>query len=96
MPPLRVRGYLAALPSIIKEKVTELTYRRYVTDSMRLQGEGKYISSRWFDSVEPPKPVKEDNRPAEIIVSEIWKRAKIKRKGGENDECIRSDGEDYA
>ena len=43
----------------------------YVTEALRLQGEGKYPSMRWVDFINTtPPPV--DNRPATNIAAEIW------------------------
>lgn len=93
---MRVRGYLSALPSVISEKEKELSYRVYVTDTLRLHGEGKYITNRWADKLEPRKIQKADDRPPEVIVAEIWARAKIKKKGGEVIESFGVSGENNA
>lgn len=77
MPPLRMRSYLAALPSVIRERAETRSYREYVTDALRLKGEGKYNATRWRDIIDPPQPPKEDDRPAEVIAAEIWDRAGI-------------------
>lgn len=49
----------------------EDSYRIYVTDSLRLKAEGKYISKRWWAIVHPAQ---EDADP-EAIISDIIERA---------------------
>lgn len=57
-----------------RETVTS-SYRAYVTDSLMLRGENKYIPKRWMDAIEPPPPPqKEDPRPCAEIAADIWKR----------------------
>lgn len=80
MPRLSVRGYLAALPSIIRQQEDEFSFRVYVTDSLRLSGESKYLSARWLDMVRR-KP--EDTRTGDEIAADVIKRAGLKQKGGE-------------
>lgn len=38
---------------------------------------------RWLDVIEPAPPPVVDDRPAEVIAADIWKRAGIGKKGGE-------------
>lgn len=68
LPPLRVKGYLAALPAAIRRENRELGYRAYVTDSLQAIGEnthflaamfsengaGKHLGSRWVELFEAP------------------------------------------
>lgn len=44
--------YVSALDA--REQETE-AFRIYVTDSLRLSGEGKYIAERYIDLLRPPR-----------------------------------------
>ena len=65
----------------------EKSYQIYVTDTLKAIAEntartvknGATMTKRWIDVIEPPKPIKEDNRSCEEIVSGIWARAFNKR-----------------
>lgn len=48
-------------------------YRFYVCDSMRLRGEGKYISTSFRDMLYPKKP---DRRSPDEIVDEVIQKLK--------------------
>ena len=45
---------------------TEL-YRAYVTETLRLRGEGKYIPTRWLDWVHPPEEIDAEEVKAGVI-----------------------------
>ena len=65
----------------------EKSYQIYVTDTLKAIAEntartvknGATMTKRWIDVIEPPKPIKEDNRSCEEIVGDIWARAFSKR-----------------
>lgn len=50
-------------------------YRIYVTDSLNLQGQNKYLSMRYYDMINP-KP--NDERTGDEIALEVIKKAGIK------------------
>ena len=66
----------------------EKLYRIYVTDALKAIAEntthylganevidyGSSLSTRWIDVLEPPQPIKEDNRSCKEIVHGIWNR----------------------
>jgi len=56
-----------------------MAYRAYVTESLRLQGENKYIQRSWLDIINP-KPT--DNRSAGEIADDFIRRHEL-RVGGE-------------
>lgn len=41
--------------SRLRREAEERSFKVYVTESIRLQGEGKHISSKWLDIVQPKK-----------------------------------------
>ena len=68
-----------------KNRQYQKSYQIYVTETLRLiventaKANGYTMKNRWIDIIDPPKPVKEDNRPCEEIVGDIWARAFRKR-----------------
>ena len=48
----------------------DLSYRVYVTDSLKLSGEHKYIERRWYDLVKP-----QPEMDADEIATDVIKRA---------------------
>jgi hypothetical protein len=68
----------------VRAKCTEdderMAYRAYVTESLRLQGENKYIQRSWMDIINP-KPV--DTRTGDEIALQVIKNAGLHYKGGE-------------
>ena len=70
-----------------KNQQYQKSYQIYVTETLRaiventskLGNGGFTMKNRWIDIIDPPKPVKEDNRPCEEIVGDIWARAFSKR-----------------
>lgn len=66
----------------VRAKVAEdderMAYRAYVTESLRLQGENKYIQRSWLDIINP-KPT--DNRSAGEIADDFIRRHEL-RVGG--------------
>ena len=80
-----------------KKSQAEKVYKAYITDALKAIADntahhvlpgygaveyGSIMQKRWLDVIDPPPPPKEDNRPANEIAADIWKRAGIK-KGGE-------------
>jgi len=67
----------------VRAKYTEddehMAYRVYVTESLRLQGENKYIQRSWLDIINS-KPT--DNRSAGEIADDFIRRHEL-RVGGE-------------
>lgn len=86
---MRVKGYLAALPTAAHKHYEDKLFRIYVTDALMsitentathigLDGPVEYgvkMTSRWVEVIEGPKeePPKDD-RPCAEIVSGIWER----------------------
>lgn len=60
-----------AMARYLKER-RDLAYRVYVTDGIALSVQGKYITQRFIDVVNPPP---EDARPAMEIAQDILSRA---------------------
>ena len=56
------------------------SYRAYVTESLRLRGEGKCIVKSWMDIIDPP-PV--DTRSGDEIAINVLQHAGLIHKGGE-------------
>ena len=59
-----MRALITALPVQLKADKNELEYRRYVCDSFHLQGENKYITTRYDDIIEV-KP-KDTRKPVDV------------------------------
>lgn len=75
VPPMRVRGYLAALPHVIKRNDVDKAYKVYMTESVKLYAEGKRLTVSFTDIIDPPPPPPpEDPRSCEEIVSAMWER----------------------
>ena len=81
-------GYVAALPSLVKERILNKAYRVYVTDALKVIAEntakfsgGGYLKTRYYDVINP-RP--EETRTPEEIVSSI--KAKLARIGGETED----------
>lgn len=56
----------------------EKTYRIYVTDSLHLSGQNKYLTHRWLDMVKRKQA--EDNRSGEEIAADIISRHGLRLK----------------
>ena len=56
--------------ALYEEERAEEAYRVYVTDSLKLSGEGKYISERFHDLMHPPEEI-----DAEAIIDDVIERA---------------------
>lgn len=52
----------------------ELAYRFYITDAVKLMGEGKYLKYRYYDVLHP-QPV--DERPAMEMATDILSRVGV-------------------
>lgn len=61
------------------ESVTR-SYRAYVTDSLQLSGQNKYLATRWADSLAEET---HDSRTPEEIVAGIIQRAGLTLEEGE-------------
>lgn len=70
----------------IRQENREKAYRIYVTDSLHMQGQNKYLAYRYKDAI---KPHKIDRRSAEEIAADVIKKAGLKVK---EDESIRDHG----
>lgn len=57
-----------------------MLYREYVTESLRLRGENKYLSSSWHDIVTTRRI---DTRTGDEIAAEVIFRCGLTLKGGE-------------
>ena len=64
------------------------SYRIYVTDSLQLSAEGKYISKRWWSMVDPHKKEMDADR----VISDIVNRAGLEVL---HSEPSRPSGEDH-
>lgn len=64
------------------------SYRIYVTDSLMLSAEGKYISKRWWSMVDTNR----EEIDAEHVISDIVNRAGLEVI---RNESARSGGEDH-
>lgn len=84
MPAMRARGYIAALPHIVRRQENEVAYKAYISDSLWAQGEGKRLQKRWAEIIER-KP--QNTRTADEIVLGVIQNAglKFKGQGGESE-----------
>jgi hypothetical protein len=57
----------------LQDDTEEYTYRAYVTEALRLQGEDKYPSARWLDLIDQTEP-EVDNRSCGEIAHDIFAR----------------------
>lgn len=64
----------------MENELDEFAYRAFVTDSIPLAVQQKYLVNRWVDAVER-KPV--DDRTGDEIAADIILRAGLMPKGGE-------------
>lgn len=65
----------------------ERSFRTYITESVRLFGDGKVISVSWEDML---KKAPVDSRTADEIAADVIKNAGLKLKGGEENGFIES------
>jgi hypothetical protein len=49
----------------------------YITECLRLSGEGKYLTTPYLDLI---KPRKRDTRSVDEVISDVAKRAGLKEK----------------
>ena len=75
---MRARGYISAIPHIIRQQNDEFMFRLYVTDSLRARGENKYLQKRWAEIIER-KP--QNTRTADEIILGVIQNAGLKFKG---------------
>ena len=61
------------MAAYLKKEADTKMYRIYVCDSLRLKGEGKYISTRYSDMINP-KAI--DRRSPEEIADEVIRKIK--------------------
>ena len=66
--------------AVERDAVEDLSFRVYVTDTLKLMGENKYPSQRWYDTLER-KPV--DNRTGDEIALAVIRAAGLSFKDGE-------------
>lgn len=75
IPPMSVKGALAALPHVIKRHDEEKAYRIWVTESWSAYCNGKMLTTSYADLIDPPPPPPpEDPRSCAEIASGIWER----------------------
>ena len=55
-------------------------FRAYVTESLRLQGENKYLTKSWVDVID----TKVDYRTGEEVAADVIRAAGLILKGGED------------
>lgn len=80
------RGYVIDhCTAQLQQETEEKAYRKYIADNLRLLGEnvalltrGYYYPGKWGE--DPPK---EDNRTADEIVEDVFKRAGLRLEGDE-------------
>lgn len=61
-----------------KMEQREMAYRIFVTDSLQLIPQNKYLTTRYKDSI---KTKKKDNRTGDEIAADVIKRAGLSFKG---------------
>lgn len=66
--------------SRLNEKNREMAYRIYLTDSLHLYAQNKYLPERWCDLIN--NKVERDDRTADEVISDL--KSKLKNMGGEN------------
>lgn len=54
-----------------------MLYREFVTESLRLMGQGKSLTAKWWDTVRPKLQI-----DPEEVVSDLVSRAGVKLKHG--------------
>lgn len=79
LPPMRVRGVLAALPVIILDHARQEKWRVYagaclqtISENCAKLATGEYIKERWEDVADPKEP---DTRTGEEIAADVIERA---------------------
>ena len=79
VPRLGVRGYLAALPALLKQRRIHDDWQKYVGECLRTITEntakyvgGSYMTTKWTDIVDP-KP--KDTRSGAEIAADVIKKA---------------------
>lgn len=75
---MTAKGYIAALPAILKRDAETAAYRIYITDVLKNIAEntarysgGSYIKVRYADIVNPPK---EEMRTADEVIEHMKKK----------------------
>ena len=71
---MTVPAYNIALPEIVHCDIETKAYREYVTESLRLRGEDKYLTGRWADIIDTKPSPKQDDRPCVEIAKSIFAR----------------------
>ena len=71
---LSVKATLATLQERIKQQDEAEIFRIYIAESIRLQSEGKYISAK-YEEIINPKP--EDTRTATEMVEDVVQKVGI-------------------
>lgn len=68
----------------LKQVNREMAYRIYLTDSLHLYAQNKYLPERWCDLIN--NKVERDDRTADEVISDL--KQKLKHIGGEDNGCI--------
>ena len=63
-----------------EEDEERLSYRVYMSESLRLQGEGKHLTRSWMDII---RPEQEDTRDAGEIAEDFMRRAGLRYEEGD-------------
>lgn len=75
------RGYVIEhCIAAYRKNAVEKSYRAYVTDALRLQGEGKYPAARWLDIIDTTPHPPEDKRSCAEQAADMWKRIRGEKK----------------
>ena len=65
--------------SRVAEQQDDLAYRIYISDMLRLQGEGKYLTARYIDIIRPKEiKKKEPEKTADEIAIDIISKLHLK------------------
>lgn len=78
--PMRPLPFVRYAGEILKAKNETELYRAYVTESLRLKGEGMYITNRYIDWIHPELESAADY-DADQVVDSVIERAGLKVVG---------------
>ena len=65
--PKRASTFVRYMSSTLEREREDMSFRVYVTESLRLRGENRYISVSWYDMLSK----EQDDRTAEEIVDDV-------------------------
>lgn len=71
-----IKPFIRYVEARLDEKSREETYRIYVTKSLQLLPQNKYLTASYEDAINPSKSV--DNRTGDEIVADIISRAGLR------------------